>query len=180
MARKYDRFMVHVDAASNRKMKRMKRAGKEVRWAWFHGVLPIAAQADIRGTFAIGFAPADAQDVADQADCTLAEARKALQVARELGMLVHDENIGCDWVHDWDEYQPEPKKDRTNATRQARYRERHNAGSNGVTNAPVTPPEVEEEVGRGRTDVGTTSHAPVLAVVEPIGSGDEKAWGVAP
>lgn len=147
--------MVALDAAANPKIKRLKRkGGKEARWAFFHGVLPIAAKADMRGSFCVGSVPADVDDVVDVADVTLAEAKRMLDLVRELGMLERDED-GIEWVHDFEVYNPEPKKDPTAAKRARAYRERQRARRDGTVtshrdgrdaNAPVTPPEVEEEV----------------------------------
>lgn len=153
MSRQFDRFMVDIKASSNAKVKRLKRAGKEVRWAWFHGVLPIAATAPMRGSFCVGSTSADEHDVAAMADVTPAEARKALNVARELGMLDRDEH-GVEWIHDFEVYNPEPKGDTTAAERARRYRERQRARRNASrdatcdgrdANGAITPPEVEEE-----------------------------------
>ena len=136
----FDRFMVARDAASNPKVKRMKRAGKETRWAWFHGVLAIAARAQPRGYFVVGGQVADAHDVADIADVTVAEARRALEVGRDLGMLVRDEDTGTEFVHDWDEFNPAPRNDPTNAERQQRFRDLQR--SNGT--ARPGPPTVAD------------------------------------
>lgn len=147
----FDRFMVARDAASNPKVKRMKRAGKETRWAWFHGVLAIAARAQPRGYLTIGDLPADEHDVADVADVTVAEARRAMKVGRDLGMLVRDDTTGWEFVHDWDEFNPAPRNDQTNAERQQRFRDR-NAGRNGSNapdNAPVTGSNAREVEGEG-------------------------------
>jgi hypothetical protein len=171
VTRVFDRF----NASSNAKVKRLKRAGKEVRWAWFHGVLPIAATAPMRGSLCIGAAAADEYDIAAMADVTVAEARKALEAARALGMLDLDEQ-GVEWVHDFDVYNPEPKTDTKAAAaeRARRYRERqrhaqqrddhavtHHAPSHTVTrdasrsSRSVTLPEVEVE-GKDNSP-GTTS-----------------------
>lgn len=164
-ARKFNRFMVTVDASARPKVKRLKRAGKEVRWAWFHGVLPIAAEAPMRGFFMVGDLPADESDVAEVADVTIVEARKALETGRSLGMLYLDDEVGFERVHDWDEINPAPKVDATAAERARRYRERHAASRRDVTpasrrdsavtdrdaNGAVTPPEVEVEVEVPRT-----------------------------
>lgn len=157
MSRQFDRFMVSVNAAQRPKVKRMKRAGKEVRWAWFHGVLAIAAESPIRGCFLVGDLPADEHDVADMADVTVAEARKAIEVGRTLGMLYRDDEHDCERVHDWDVVNPAPKQDKTAADRQQRRRERIKAerekaavtepsrcdASDG--HAPVTPMKGEGE-----------------------------------
>lgn len=147
--------MVTVNAAHNLKVKRLKRAGKEVRWAWFHGVLPIAAQSSVRGCFLIGEEPANERDVSDMADVTLTEARRALAEARNLGMLYWDDDLGCERVHDFEAINPAPKRDTTAAERQKRRRDRIRA-ERDVTPASrrdnrdghgnVTPAEVEVEV----------------------------------
>lgn len=156
--RVFDRFMVAVDAARNPKVRRLKRTGgRDARWAWFHGVLPIAASAPMRGSFCVADLAADEHDVADVADVTVTEAAKMLKAARLLGMLEADEH-GVEWVHDFEEYNPEPKQDRTAAKRARDYRERQRqnrdaerdvtlASRRDVTprHGSVTPPEVEGE-----------------------------------
>jgi hypothetical protein len=72
-------------------------------------------------------------------------AKATLEQMRELDMLEFDENEGLERVHDWDDWNPKPKEDRTNAERQRRWRERRNAARNAVTNGVVTPSEVEAE-----------------------------------
>jgi 5-methylcytosine-specific restriction endonuclease McrA len=125
MARKaFDRFMVAGGAAQHPKIRRLKAAGPEVRWAWFHGVLAIANIARERGQFTVGVLPADERDVALQADVTVPQARKALAVARDLGMLLIGPD-GVEYVHDWDDWQATPRseaKDPTTARRSALYR----------------------------------------------------------
>ena len=125
MARKpFDRFMVTHDAALNPKIRRLKSAGPEVRWAWFHGVLAIASAARVRGQFTIGHVPADERDVAHMADVTLNQARKALAAARDMGMLIPTED-GIEVIHDWDDWQVTPRSaplDPNGARRQALYR----------------------------------------------------------
>lgn len=142
--RRFTRFMVDVEIGSNLKVGRLAPAE---RWAFVAGVLPIAAKADPRGAFLVGSLPAEAGDVARQADVPKAVAARTIAKLRELGMLAQLD----DWeiVHDWDVWNPAPKQDTTNAERQARFRAR-NAESNGVSNAvtsrPVTPAEVEVEL----------------------------------
>lgn len=166
MTRVFDRIMVAVDVGANRKTKRLKRAGAEVRWAWFHGVLPIAACAPMRGSFCIGAAGADAHDVADVADVTVAQARKALQVARDLEMLVRDEH-GVEWVHDFEVYNPEPKVDATAAERAKRYRDRQRSrrDANGIVtrdDRDANAPEVEEEENTPRKPPASGGRLPDL------------------
>jgi hypothetical protein len=57
----------------------------------------------------------------------------ALEVFRAAGLLEHDEDLGGEWVHDFEEWNPEPKR-RTNADRQKRYRDRQKASRNGTRN----------------------------------------------
>ena len=64
------------------------------------------------------------------ADVVPRATRSFLAECIELG-LVDVNEYGEMEVHDWARYQP--GVDRTNAERQARYRERHRNGSNGVT-----------------------------------------------
>lgn len=140
--RHFDRFMVAADNGRNPKLARLTDA--EFR-ALVQGVWPIASGATPRGAFMIGKSPATAEDVAFLAPkVSKRTAASCIAKLRELGMLEHDDELGGEWVHDWDLLNPSPKADRTNAERQARYRERRNAVTGGVTNADVTPPEVKK------------------------------------
>lgn len=140
----YSRFMLEGDVGHNVKLGRLTDA--EFR-AWVCGVLPIAAQADPRGAFMVGASPATAEDVCFMSRKTGKRvAETLLRKLRDMKMLEFDEEIGAEWVHDWDLINPAPKLDSTNAERQARYRERqrHSASSeesNGVTEryGDVTP-----------------------------------------
>lgn len=163
MARAFDRFMVDVEVGRNLKLGRLKPAE---RWVYVAGVLPIAAKSEVRGAMLVGSTPATDGDIARQADVPLATARAALRHLRELGMLDRDDALGTEWVHDFEEYNPEPKQDRTAKDRAKRYRERQAAkrdvtpasrrddrDANGVRHGTVTPPEVEG----GKEEEGTTS-----------------------
>lgn len=171
--RGYDRVMIEHDIGRNRKLRRHFKPDE--RWAYVAGVICIAGAAPIRGTFAVGNEPADERDVAEMADVKPAVARKTIDKLRELGMLVADAELGCDWLYGFDERNPAPKKDVTGAERQRRFRETHGkqepddtgvtdpqtvtgATSNGVTDRYVTPssrsrnvPEVEVEGEEKRT-----------------------------
>ena len=152
----FTRFMVANDNGRNLKWARFTDA--EFR-ALIQGILPIASQADPRGAFMVGTQPATAEDVAFLAPrVSKRTAQKAIDRMRELGMLEHDDEIGGEWVHDWDLLNPAPKQDSTNADRQRRFRDRQkalrNAVTDGVTDRDVTPPEVEGEVeGKKTTQV---------------------------
>lgn len=151
MSRKvFDRFMMAVDNGHNLKLARLTDA--EFR-ALVQGVWPIAAKADPRGAFMVGSLPATADDVVFMAPkVSRRTATACLAKLRELGMLEHDDELGGEWVHDWDTVNPAPKSDRTNADRQARYRDRRNAERNAVSNGDVTPPEVRRGEGNNPPD----------------------------
>jgi hypothetical protein len=94
------------------------------------------------------------------ADVTVAEARKAIEVGRALGMLYRDEENDCERVHDWDAVNPAPKQDKTAAERQARRRDRIKAERDTPVVTPasrrdvtgVTPPEVKKGEGNNPPD----------------------------
>ena len=146
----FDRFM--ADNENGRNLKLMRLSDAEYR-AFFAGVLPIASKADIRGSFMVGKAPATAEDICNQSPKTTAKAaRTTLEKLRAMGMLEFDDELGGEWVHDFDELNPSPKSDPSNAQRQAAWRAR-NAARNGSVTDGVTPkvtgsnaPEVEGEV----------------------------------
>jgi hypothetical protein len=117
-------------------------------------VLSVAAQAPVRGCLLVGSLNAEAADIAAEADVQREDRGAALVKLRQIGVIYHDDDLGCERVHDFEEqWNPAPKHDATNAERQRRHRAKltanRNAARNGtvtaVTNATVTPPEVEEK-----------------------------------
>lgn len=162
---KFDCVMLHVHAASHPKFSRLT----DSEWrATVGGILPLAGMATIRGRLLIADQPVEAQDVAHQARVPLKAAQAALEKLRRVGFIVEDPELQCEMVHDFDDWNPAPKEDKTSAERQARHRDKlkraapHNdrdsAVSNGVTNADVTPTEVEVE---GEGEVTTDASHPV-------------------
>lgn len=148
--RKFDRFMIAVGIGSNPKIGRLTDAEFRCLVA---GVWPIAAVSPVRGRLLIGDMRAEARDIAHQAHVSERVAERTLEKLRALGMLIPDGEFDCERCHDWEEINPPPKKDPTNAERQARHRalaKARNAARNGTSNANVTPlvtpTEVEEEV----------------------------------
>lgn len=154
--RVFEHFMVHKAIGRNRKLRRSLTPDE--RWCYVAGVLAIAADAPIRGRLLIGMERADEQDVADEAGVRVAVARSALKKLRELEMVVDDDELDCERVHDWEAHNPEPKRDATAAERMRRYRDklRRNNDRNGnrnedrngspVTALPSREVEVEGEV----------------------------------
>lgn len=150
MAREFDRFMIVNEIAANPKVARLTDA--EFR-CLIQGVWPLASKSRPRGYLLVGSHPADERDIANQARCSIQTARRTMAKLRELEMVVRDEDLGVERCHDWDEINPAPKIDATNAERQRRYKQRlvtlrngvSNAVSNAVTNGAVTPGKLEGE-----------------------------------
>jgi hypothetical protein len=146
--RKFDRYMVAIGAGRHVKFRRLT---VPERYAFFMGVLSVAAQAPVRGCLLVGSLNAEAADIAAEADVPEKVAQSALAKLRQIGVVYHDDALGCERVHDFEEqWNPAPKHDPTNAERQRRHRAKLTAGRNGTvtpdSNAAVTPPEVEGEV----------------------------------
>lgn len=121
--------MIDNEIGGNLKLARFTDA--EMR-AFICGVLPIASKAEPRGAFMVGRLPATAEDVSHQSrKTTVKTAESLLAKMRALGMLEHDQELDAEWLHDWEEYNPDPKADPTHADRQARYRARKKAETNG-------------------------------------------------
>jgi hypothetical protein len=143
---KFDRYMVALGAARHVKFRRLTIPE---RHAFFLGALSIAAQAPIRGCLLVGDLQAEPADVAAEADVPEKVAAAMLDKLRQVGVIYTDEELGCERVHDFGEWNPEPKSDVTNADRQRRYRQRRNAERNGAVtasrNGEVTLTEVEGE-----------------------------------
>lgn len=145
----FDRFMVDVEAGRNLKLRRLTDSE---RLAFFLGVLPIAAKAPIRGRLLVGDLPAESRDIAFQASVSERAAAGAVSKLRALGVLLPDDELGCEFVHDFDDWNPAPKRDSTNAERQRRYRERQarrNTQRNGTRNGDVTAGNDGEVEGKG-------------------------------
>lgn len=104
--RPYDRFMVANKIGADRQLRRVP-AGQ--RWVWVAGVLALAAQSPIRGTLLLVDAdPVTYKDIAEEASVTPALARKAVISFRTLGLLLPDDELGCDVVPNFDLYNPPP------------------------------------------------------------------------
>lgn len=160
----FDRIMVHTEIAHHLKLRRLTDAEK---WAFVAGVLPIAGKADLRGALLIGSTPADAEDVAHQARVSVKVARGCLDKLRAVGMLEFDEDIAGEWVHDFDQWNPEPKRDGTAAKRAREYRERQKAKRSSHHPSRVTSRVTDRDV--------TARHAPE---VEGEEEGEEQRSGV--
>lgn len=128
------------------------------RYAFFMGVLSLAAQSPVRGCLMIGSLAVEPADVAAEADVPEKVAASAMEKLRAVEVIVRDEH-GLEWVHDFQDWNPEPKNDGTNAERQQRYRERQRASRNGgsvtASNAEVTPAEVKREVEEEKNKAAT-------------------------
>lgn len=133
---KFDRYMVVTGAARHAKFRRLTIPE---RHAFFLGVLSIAAQAPIRGCLLVGNLAADAGDVASEADVPEKVAESAMVKLRLVGVLLADDELGCEVVHDFHEWNPAPKSDATNAERQRRYRDKLKASRNGGVTRNETP-----------------------------------------
>lgn len=119
--RAFNRFMLDVEIGHNLKL--IGLTDSEWR-AHVAGVLPIAAKSQIRGRLLIGDLPAGPEHVAHQAGVKPAVARRTLAKLRDVGVIVPDAEFGCERVHDFEEWNPAPKTDRTAAERQQRRRDR--------------------------------------------------------
>lgn len=119
--RVFPAFMVDTEIGGNLKL--IGLTDSEFR-AHVAGVLPIAAKSQIRGRLLIGDLPASADHVAAQARVKPAVARSALKKLRDVGVVVHDSEFGCERVHEFEDWNPAPKTDRTAAERQQRRRDR--------------------------------------------------------
>lgn len=130
----FNRFMIEVEIASNGKVGRL--TDPEFR-CMVTGVWALAAKSTVRGRLLIGDLLVEPADVARQARCTTAVAKRTMAKMRELGMLEPDDEFGCERVHDWDHINPPPKTDNTAAERQQRRRDRLRALRDD--NGTITP-----------------------------------------
>lgn len=157
MTRKFDRFMVDVNVGTNRKLRRLTIPE---RLCHLCGVLPIAAQAPVRGCLLVGPEPAEARDFAELAGVSIAVAKSTLAKLRAIGIVVPDDEHNCERVHDWEDWNPSPKRDDTAADRMKRYRDKNRNGNASVTDRnAVTVTPVREEKGRKEEAKASSSGA---------------------
>lgn len=123
----FDRFMVDLEVGHNLKLSDLTPGE---RYVFLAGVLPIAAKSPIRGALMIGKSPATAAHVARQAETTVKMAGAALEKLRAADMLELDPDLGAEWVHDFEDWNPPPKRDNTAAERQRRHRENARKSAN--------------------------------------------------
>jgi len=117
----FDKYMLHVDVGTDEKFAHLSEVE---RLAHVVGVLAVAAKSPVRGVLLVGDMPATAAHVARRAGVSERVAASAIRKLREVGVLVHDEELGALRVLHWDRYNPAPKRDATAAERQRRRRER--------------------------------------------------------
>jgi 5-methylcytosine-specific restriction endonuclease McrA len=143
--RKFDRYMVGLGAGRHVKFRRLTIPE---RYAFFMGVLSLAAQSPVRGCLMIGSLAVEPADVAAEADVPEKVAASAMEKLRAVEVIIRDEH-GLEWVHDFQDWNPEPKTDNTSAERQQRYRERmkHKGISRNVSSA-VKDAVMERDDGR--------------------------------
>lgn len=170
--RPFNRLMLDLEAGRNLKLSGLS----DSEWrAFIGGVLPIAAKAPFRGCLLIGNRRATEADVAAQAAVRITAARAALAKLRDLGSIYDDAELGCERVHDFEEWNPAPKVDKTAADRQRRYRDRNgsvtpvtsrprNAPVTGRDNAPVTGGREE----KGREGVLTHSSSAAVTAATKV------------
>ena len=101
--RKFDRFMVDVHIASHPKLSRLNAPE---RWCFVGGILSLAALAPVRGRLLIGNHRAEPEDVAAHARVSVGVARATMDKLRAVGMLVPDDELDCEAVHDFEEWNP--------------------------------------------------------------------------
>ena len=172
MARKFDCFMLNVNAGTNEKLAIL--TDSEYR-AHISGVLAVAATAPVRGRLLVGEMEAEPVQIARKAGVTTQAAASAIEKLKKVGVLYRDEELDCWAVHDWEALNPEPKKDATAAERQRRYRDRRKAQRNARVTPTVTP--TSRRNGRG----GHADVTPLVTTPEVEGEGEgEGAVAVQP
>lgn len=161
---KFDRFMVAIHIGTNRKLRRLT---PPERWCFVAGVLSIAAQASIPGCLVVGGGvDAEARDYAEQSGVTLAVATSTLRKLRDLAVIEYDQELGCETVRGWGEYQVQPRRpDPTNTDRQRRWRDKHRNGevthpNNGRANG------TEEKGNETKRNEDTHTHLHAVCVQE--------------
>lgn len=161
--RAFDRFMLHIGVGRAPKLRRLT---PQERWALVAGAWALAAESPVRGALLIAEGvPVETRDVADAAGVSRKVAQSALDKSRELSLI---ETIdGVEWVHDWHDYNPDPRpSDSPEAVaerkRRQRERERERQEREGhdppvtemsrVTEGDVTPGSRREGKEKGKSE----------------------------
>lgn len=121
--RKFDRYMIGLGAARHVKFRRLTIPE---RYAFFMGVLSIAAQSPVRGCLTVGSLRVEPADVAGECGVPTKVAASALVKLRAIGIIYEDPELDCERVHDFDDWNPEPRVgplDATASRRQALFRD---------------------------------------------------------
>lgn len=118
----FDRYMIQVRAGAHPKLRELT---PQERYVFFLGVLSLAAQANPRGSLHVGGRAVDWRDVASECSVRGQVATRAMAKLRQIG-IIESSDDGNEYVHDFDDYNPKPRTDATNAERQRRYRQRRN------------------------------------------------------
>lgn len=157
---KFDRVMLEIRNGTNFKLARLSHAHYR---AFFSAVVPIAALSDVRGAFMVHGLPATVEDMRLMSPkLSVTECRSALTVFRDLGMLETDDD-GIEWVHDFEEWNPAPKRDVTSAERQQRHRDKQRR--NGRVTRDVTR-DTPRDVTRDNRDSNALAREEVEVEVE--------------
>lgn len=164
--RDFDCFLLHTRAGTHKKLRRFS----DSEWrCWVGGVLALAAESPVRGRLLIaeGVA-ATTDDIAGQAGVTRNVTEATLEKARALRMLLEDGEPG-EVIHDFDEWNPRPRRDRTAAERMRRHRARQrgidpdDARVTRPGDGSVTPSRYDDVTRNGRN-----GHAPEEEVEEEV------------
>jgi hypothetical protein len=142
--RAFDRYMIAVGAGRHPKLRDLTI---NQRYVFFTGVLSVAAESPRRGFLMVGERQANGRDIAAACGADGRLVARTLERCRAVGLVETDPDTGFEFVHDWWDYNPDPRVDATNAERQRRYRERQRNASRNTS--PVTSRnalEVEVEV----------------------------------
>lgn len=155
--------MLHIGVGRAPKLRRLT---PQERWALVAGAWALAAESPVRGALLIAEGvPVETRDVADAAGVSLKVAQNALEKSRKLSLI---ETIdGVEWVHDWHDYNPDPRpSDSPEAVaerkRRQRERERERQEREGhdpsvtqmsrVTEGDVTPGRRREGKEKGTSE----------------------------
>jgi hypothetical protein len=155
-------FRFYTEAVHDRKLRRLPPAQ---RWLWVC-VLAVARQSPIPGFLMLSVdGPGDMthityEDLVDIAAIKLSDVDAGMKAFRDLGMIVHDPNLGCDQIAKWSDRQFDAD-DVTSRTRRYRSKDPTSSPPNGPDGNGVgtfqsrsqersesvrgTPPESESE-----------------------------------
>lgn len=144
MSSDFDHYLLHHGVGTDEKLAMLTDG--EFR-AHVAGVLALAHKSPMRGYLFVGEIEAQPVHVARKAGVSERVAKSAVTKLRQVGVLVHDAEVGGWYVHNWEQHQAQ-RRDPTAARRAQDYRDRKRASRGASRDESVSVPDPSRDPSR--------------------------------